>query len=290
MKANRIIALFIVLMFESISFGQDSYSFLCPKLNVLFEQFIQINPSKKYYIISEKNDDSNIVIFGTSADIPEHFIDYYVTDEKRFVAYYSVDSIYDKTVIDTAKMIRYNNQLEELSNSSYFSNCISNTKRYIGQGNSYKEIGNDFCLNKSNKAVASNGINSKKFNIILNSFINTYKNARVYEIRFMKLKKKLYAAIYWNHFYDLNSIDAYFYRNGNFIAIYGLKNVDPNSNILNRKEIFFYNNSIRGIRCGTKSNWYVPIPTVYLIENKKIKHIRDKKAFDLIEQSINKYD
>ena len=26
------------------------------------------------------------------------------------------------------------------------------------------------------------------------------------------------------------------------------------------------------------------------IENKKIKHIRDKKAFDLIEQSINKYD
>lgn len=99
MKANRIIALFIVLMFESISFGQDSYSFLCPKLNVLFEQFIQINPSKKYYIISEKNDDSNIVIFGTSADIPEHFIDYYVTDEKRFVAYYSVDSIYDLSLI-----------------------------------------------------------------------------------------------------------------------------------------------------------------------------------------------
>lgn len=102
-----------------------------PKIECFIRAIYTNKSVKKYYIISEKNDDSNIVIFGTSADIPEHFIDYYVTDEKRFVAYYSVDSIYDKTVIDTAKMIRYNNQLEELSNSFYFSNCISNTKRYI---------------------------------------------------------------------------------------------------------------------------------------------------------------
>lgn len=276
----------IGLMLGNVSFGQKTYNFFCTRLSNLFEQFVNDFPSEKYYIISEKQDSSYIITFGTSGDVPEHFIDYYVFDDKRLITYYSVDSIYDKAIIDTAKMIRYNNKLGELSNSTYFSNCITHSKSYIVCESLCIEIKNDSCFDKYSKAIDTNGICSNKFNKALNSFINTYKRARVYEICFFKLGRKFYAAIYWNHFYDLNSIDAYFYRNGNFIALYGLKNLPPNCNIIDLKKIIVYNKCIRGIRCGTRSNWYISWPSVYCIGNKRIKHIRDSKVFDLITQCI----
>lgn len=283
----KILAVLIMIFIsENVTFGQNSYDFLCPELSRLFEQYVQKYPSKKYYVISENRDSSNIVTFGTSDEIPEHFIDYYVIDGKTMITYYSVDSIYDKNVIDTAKMARYDNYLGELSKSTYFSNCIPNSISYIGERGTYKEKRNDTCFGKFNKAVDMNGINSKKLNEVLNSFINTYQNAHVYEIRFFKLKNKLYVSLYWNHFYDLNNIDAYFYRNGRLVVLYGIKQIDSDCKIINHKDIIFYNKGIYRVRCGIRDNWYMPIPSVYIIDKKKIKHIGDNKAFELIGRSL----
>lgn len=261
--------------------GETTENGFSPKLQMTLDSFIQKYPSPVYYVLSETFDTCTVVTFGTTSAYSVNLVDCYIKDKKHLITYYSVDSIYDKSLINKDKMTAFNEkQIKGFRGDTVLTNCHSYVERYcVSKGSMRKMAKKEIFVKYPQKAKANDVFASKEMNLELNSFINR-QDSYVTEIRFFQYQHERYVAFYPNIFYDISLIDAYFFRNGHFVAIYGLK--EAPQDWIRKTAISCYKGSIPKIRCSKKTIWYLPFPDIFMIKDGKMIRVDDFKSFLLI--------
>lgn len=277
----------LFLMFFSLSCHCASTSvFFGPDLAQKIDSFMKEHKAKVYYVLSEIKGNNCVITLGTSSVYSTAFTDFYIVQNGKLLTYYSVDSVYVPTIVDTTQMVRYKGQgIPHFRGEKSLSNCVSYQYSFM------------FCLENSlvdyiscENNIKRNVINSilpfrlPQINKILRQFINS-SQLPIVELRFFKLKNKYYVAIYDNFFYDIKHVDAYFRFLHKLIVIYG-RNSIPSYIGYDKSVIFPYNGSIKRFRCNVRDNWYLPIPMVYEIKQEELKLMNSDNAFFLIGKSL----
>lgn len=172
-------------------------------------------------------------------------------------------------------MQKYNGQdIPGFKGVEILSNCQSHSEAHYISNNLYQKEFHPIHFSKfPQQAKASNVFQNQDLNKELNSFINSH-DMQVTEMHFFQYKKELYAAFYYNYYYDRNLVDAYFYRNQHFVALYGLEYIPPT--FINKSEIKDYTGSIEKIRCGNRRMWLLPYPSIFKIKKGRLIHITDE--------------